>query len=174
MSLTGLFFPFSTSFFSKFPVLKSFSLHQMAFSTSLYKFYPCLLSWSIYSSMVHITIRHAIISLWILSISLLCAFPPTRVPLPYPEGCLYCSFILLVSLLGFFHAFLLDGLGVFAYHTAWKNFPFRLFHWTKSYTSDMHTDWKSILSKRTMYLLHRAYFWRIFATKTSNWPPQRN
>lgn len=104
MSLTGfgVFFPFSTSFFFNFPMLlESFSLLQMTFSTSLYKFYPCLQSWSIYSSMAHITIGHTVISLWILSISLLCAFPPTRVPLPYPEGCLYSSLILLVSLLFF-------------------------------------------------------------------------
>lgn len=96
------FFPFSTSIFFNFPMLlESFTLHQMTFSTSLYKFYPCLQSWSIYSSMAHITIGHTVISLWILSISLLCAFPPTRVPLPYPEGCLYSSFMLLVSLLFF-------------------------------------------------------------------------
>lgn len=71
------------------------------FSTFLYKFYPCLQSWSIYSSMAHTTIWHTVISLWILFISLLCAFPPTHVPFPYPKGCLYSFFMLLVSLLFF-------------------------------------------------------------------------
>lgn len=74
----------------------------------------------------------------------------------------------------FFNAFLLDGLGVFAHHTTRKKFPFRLFHWTKSYSSDMHIDWDSVLSKRATYLLWPTCFWRIFGTKASHWPPQRN
>lgn len=104
-------------------LLESFTLYQMTFSTSLYKFYPCLQSWSIYSSMAHITIGHTVISLWILSISLLCAFPPTRVPLPYPEGCLYSSFMLLLSLL-FFSCLSSWWVGCFCTsHSLKKNFP---------------------------------------------------
>lgn len=143
----------------------SFTLHQMIFfPTFLYKFYPCLQSWSIYSSMAHITIWHTVISLWILSISLLCAFPPTRVPFPYPKGCLYSSFMLLVSLL-FFSCLSSWWVGCFCTsHSLKKKIPFRLFHWTKSYSSDMHTDWNSILSKRATQLLQRTYFRRIFVT----------
>lgn len=103
-------------------LLESFTFHQMIFPTFLYKFYPCLQSWSIYSSMAHITIWYTVISLWILSIFLLCAFPPTRVPLPHPKGCLYSSFMLLVSIV-FFMSFFLMG-WVFLHITQFeKNFP---------------------------------------------------
>lgn len=134
--------------FFNFPMLlESFTLHQMTFSTSLYKFYPCLQSWSIYSSMAHITIGHTVISLWILSISLLCLFHPHVFHCLIPKD-VFIPPLCFWFLYCFFHVFLLDGLGVFAHHTAWKKFPFRLCHWTKSYSSDMHTDWNSVLSKR--------------------------
>lgn len=100
-SLTVVFSILHLNFFYFPLLLEGFSLHKMIFSTSLYKFYPCLQSWSIYSSMAHITIGHTVISLWILSISLLCAFPPPYTPLPYPKGCLYSSFIPLIFLLCF-------------------------------------------------------------------------
>lgn len=147
----------------------------MTFSTSLYKFYPCLQSWSIYSSMAHITIGHTVISLWILTISLLCAFPPTHVPLPCPKGCLYSSFILLVSLLCFFLPCLSSWwVGWFCTSHSLKNSPFGLFHWTKSYSSDMHSDWNSLLSKRATYLLRGTYFGRIWGTKASDGLSQKS
>lgn len=104
-------------------LLESFTLHQMIFSTFLYKFYPCLQSWSVYSSMVHKTIWHTVISLWMLSISPLCVFPPACVPLPYPKGCLYSYFILLVSLL-FFSCLSFWWIGCLSTsHSLKKNFP---------------------------------------------------
>jgi len=141
----------------------------MTFSTSFYKFYPCLQSWSIYSSMAHITIGHTVISLWILSISLLCAFPPTYIPLPYPKGCLYFSFIPLVFLLCFSCLFFLMG-QVFLHITVWKKIiTFRLFSWTKFCSSDMHIDWNSVLSKRMTYLLWETifHFWMGQRPQTS-------
>lgn len=151
-------------------LLESFSLHQMTFSTSLYKFSPCLQFWSIYSSMAHITYSN--FSLNTFHLSPVCFSTHTCSVALSQRMSLFLFYTFGFSIVFFIPFFLMGW--VLVHITRLEKISPSLFHWTKSYSSDMHTNWNSVLSETATCLLRRTYFWRVFGTKTSDLPPQRN